>query len=183
MIRRTLIYMIALASLVAAPVSSRAQPLAAPEYQLKAAFLFNFVQFVQWPPTAFAGGESPVVIGVLGEDPFGEHLDQLVRGERIRGRAIVVQRHVRVEELAGCQLLYINENDQGKLKSILARLDRQPILTVSDAPDFTRHGGMIGLLTQDNRVRLLVNVDAANAAHLTLSSKLLRRAQITTVDQ
>jgi hypothetical protein len=178
--RRTLTLLIALAGLFAAPLSIRAQALAASEYQIKAAFLFNFVQFVQWPPGAFEGGDSPMVIAVLGENPFGEQLDELVRGEKIRGRTIVVRRHARVEEVRQCQLLYINERDERRLKSILAKLDGRPILTVSDAPDFTRHGGMIHFVTQDNRVRLLINVDAANAARLTLSSKLLRPAQITT---
>lgn len=183
MIRRTLLQLIALALLAAAPFSLRSQPLAAPEYQLKAAFLFNFMQFVQWPTAAFAGGASPMVIAVLGEDPFGEQLDRLVRGEKIRGRPIVVQRHARIEDVGPCQLLYITERDQLKLKAILAKLVRQPVLTVSDAADFTRHGGMINLVTQDNRVRLLINVEAATAAQLTLSSKLLRPAQIVTGEQ
>ena len=182
MIRRTLFQLTALALLAAAPLSLRSQPLAVPEYRLKAAFLFNFMQFVQWPATAFAGGASPLVIGVLGEDPFGEQLDQLVRGEQIRGRPIVVQRHARLEDVRQCQLLFINERDQRKLKAILAALAQQPILTVSDAPDFTRSGGMINFVTQDNHVRLLINVDAATAAQLTLSSKLLRPAQIVTVE-
>jgi hypothetical protein len=187
MIRRTLLQLIALAMLATASFSLRSQPLAAPEYQLKAAFLFNFMQFVQWPASAFADGAgpmaSPMIIAVLGEDPFGEQLDQLVRGEKIRGRAIVVQRHARIEDVGPCQLLYINESDQRKLKDILAKLVQQPVLTVSDAPDFTHHGGMINFVTQDNRVRLLINVDAATAAQLTLSSKLLRPAQIVTVGQ
>ena len=180
MIRRTLLPLIALAMLVAAPPSLLSQPLAAPEYQLKAAFLFNFMQFVQWPAAAFDGGASPMVIVVLGADPFGEHLDELVRGETIRGRPIVVQRHARIEDVGQCQLLYVNESDQRKLKAVLAKLARQPVLTVSDAPEFTRQGGMINFVTQDNRVRLLINVDAATAAQLTLSSKLLRPAQIVT---
>lgn len=180
MIRRTLFSLTALALLAAAPLPLRSQPLAAPEYQLKAAFLFNFMQFVQWPAAAFAGGASPMVIAVLGEDPFGEQLDELVRGEKIRGRPIVVRRHARIEDVGQCQLLYINESNQRKLKAILAQLAQQPILTVSDAPDFTRHGGMINFVTQDNRVRLLINVNAATAAQLTLSSKLLRPAQIIT---
>lgn len=183
MIRRTLLQLIALALLVAAPPSVRSQPLAAPEYQLKAAFLFNFMQFVQWPAAAFAGGASPMVIVVLGEDPFGDHLDQIVRGETIRGRPIVVQRHARIEDVGQCQLLYVNESDGRKLKALLARLAQQPVLTVSDTPEFTHQGGMINFVTQDNRVRLLINVDAARAAQLTLSSKLLRPAQIVTGGQ
>jgi hypothetical protein len=178
--RRLLVQFIIFVCLMPAPLFARAQQFAAPEYQLKAAFLFNFVQFVEWPAAAFEADTSPVVIAVLGEDPFGEHLDQLVQGEKIRGRAIVVQRYASADEVKHCHLLYVNERDAAKLKAILAQLAQRPILTVSDVPEFSSNGGMIHFVTQDNRLRLLINVDAAAAARLTLSSKLLRPAQIVT---
>lgn len=178
--RRLLVQLIAFACLVTAPSFAGAQQFAAPEYQLKAAFLFNFVQFVEWPAAAFDTDASPVVITILGEDPFGDHLDQLVQDEKIGGRPIAVQRHARVEEVKNCHLLYISERNAAKLKAILAQLAQKPILTVSDAPDFSSSGGMIRFVKQENRLRLLINVDVATAAGLTLSSKLLRPAQIVT---
>jgi hypothetical protein len=148
------------------------------EYQIKAVFLFNFAQFVDWPAGAFPQPESPLVIGILGEDPFGAYLDQAVRGETVNHRTLVIQRYRRVEDVAKCQILFISRSEAGHLEQILSALRGQSILTVSDADGFSREGGMIRFATENNKIRLKINLEAARAAGLKISSKLLRPAEI-----
>jgi hypothetical protein len=152
----------------------------ASEYQVKAVFLFNFAQFVEWPPTAFAGPSAPMIIGVLGENPFGSYLDETVRGERVSGRPVAVQYYRRVDEIRTCHVLFISRSEEGRLDQILNRLKDRSILVVSDVDDFSRRGGMIRLATVQNRIRLVINPDAARAANLTISSQLLRSAELVT---
>jgi hypothetical protein len=149
-----------------------------PEYRLKAVFLFNFAQFVEWPASAFPEPGTPLVIGVLGEDPFGAYLDETVRGERVDDRALTVRRYRRGEEIGACHILFISRSEQGHLDQLLDSLRGRSVLTVSDAERFASRGGMIRFVTEQNRIRLRVNLEAARAANLTISSKLLRPAQI-----
>jgi hypothetical protein len=162
----------------AVPADTLAQSQASPEYQLKAVFLFNFAQFVEWPASAFAGPDAPLVIGILGEDPFGSYLDETVRGEKVDDRPLVVRRFKSVDEITTCHILFINWRDADQLRDILAHLRGRSILTVSDVEGFATRGGMIRFLTDQNRIRFRINLDAAKAASLTVSSKLLRAAQI-----
>ena len=151
---------------------------ATPEYQIKAVFLFNFTQFVEWPATAFADPSAPVVIGVLGDDPFGAALDEAVRGEKAGSRPLVVQRFRRAEEVTDCHILFVSRSEEPRFADIFPRLARRSILTVGDSEGFATHGGMIRFVTERNKTRLRINVEAAKAAGLTLSSKLLRPAEI-----
>jgi len=150
------------------------------EYQIKAVFVYNFAHFVQWPPAALPAGAAPLVIGVLGTDPFGPYLDEAVRGEKIDGHPLAVQRFRRIEDVRDCQILFISQSENDRLDRILADLKGRSILTVSEAAGFGDRGGMIGLVTVDHKVRLKINVGAARAATLTISSKLLRPAEIVT---
>jgi hypothetical protein len=151
------------------------------EYQVKAVFLFNFAQFVEWPPAAFAGASSPIVIGVLGENPFGAYLDETVREEKVDNRPLEVQRYRRVDEIKTCHVLFISRSEASRLEQILASLKDRSILIVGDGDDFVQRGGMIRLATPQNTIRLIINVEAARAANLTISSKLLRSAEVVTV--
>jgi len=157
-----------------------AQGVRASEYQLKAVFLFNFAQFVDWPAEAFPDSATPLVIGILGNDPFGETLDLTVRDERLGGRPFQVQRYRSVDEIKTCHILFISRSEGARPATILAGLQHRPILTVSDADRFAERGGMIRFVTDRSRIRLQLNLDAAQAAHLTISSKLLRAAEIIT---
>ena len=157
-----------------------AQAAAPREYQLKAVFLFNFAQFVEWPPQAFADAEAPLVIGVLGKDPFGAYLDETVRGERVNNRSLVVQRYGRVEDIDTCHILFISRSEGDRLEQILARLRGRSILTVSDGEDAALRGVMIRMIMVENKIRLRVNLEEAQAANLKISSKLLRPAEIVT---
>jgi len=157
-----------------------AQAVRASEYQVKAVFLFNFAQFVDWPAEAFPATDTPLVICVLGNDPFGGALDQTVRDERLGGRSFQVRRHQSVDEIQTCHILFISRAEGDRPEAILAGLKDRPILTVSDANGFAERGGMIRFVTDRNRIRLQLNLAAAEAARLTISSKLLRVAEVIT---
>jgi len=148
------------------------------EYEIKAVFLFNFAQFVDWPPEAAASPQAPLIIGVLGDDPFDGYLDDTVRGEKLKNRPFVVQRYSRVEDVDGCQVLFIGNTNPRDLGHILAALKGRSILTVGDTEGFAEDGGIIRFVTEKNRIRFRINVDAAEAAHLVISSKLLRLAEV-----
>lgn len=156
-----------------------AQPGPTRENQIKADFLLNFAQFVDWPPRAFASPKSPLVVGLLGEDPFGSFLDELARGETVNGRPIVIRRCADPAEARGCQLLFISRSEGSRMRAILSALRGRNILTVGDTALFNRQGGIIRLATENNRIRIKINLTAAQAAGLTLSSQLLARADIT----
>jgi hypothetical protein len=176
-LRHTAAIVAVLLALAAAP--ARAQAPAAPtEYQVKAVFLFNFSQFVDWPAAAFAEDRSPLVIGVLGSDPFGTTLDEIVRGETVNGRPLAVRRYESVEQIDACHILFIGRSHDKQLDSVLAALKERNVLTVGDFEGFARRGGMIRFVTVGNKIRLRVNLAAAQDEKLTISSKLLRPAQI-----
>jgi YfiR/HmsC-like len=153
------------------------------EYQLKAVFLFNFVQFTEWPPEAFADKEAPLVIGILGSDPFGEALEATVRNEVVRGRRLQVKRFKTVAEMRGAHILYIGQSEASRLSQALKALKGKPILTVSDIENAARRGIMIGFTSDHNRIRFQINPETAKAANLTLSSKLLRVSEIVEQDK
>ena len=148
------------------------------EYQVKAAFLFNFAQFVEWPAQAFPSAQGPIVIGVLGEDPFGSYLDDLVRSETVGGRSLVVRRFNQAGEISECHILFVSRSLAGQFDKMAADLQRRNLLTVGDADNFTRLGGIVRFVTENGKIRLRINTEAARAAGLKLSSKLLRWATI-----
>lgn len=148
------------------------------ENQIKAVCLFHFAQFVDWPASSFAGPRSPVVIGVLGNDPFGTYLDDVVRNETIGRRPLVVRRFARLEDVRDCQILFVSGAEAAPAAQIFAALAGRPILTVGDSEHFTRQGGMVRFAVDQKKIRLRINPGAAKAANLTISSKLLRLATL-----
>lgn len=148
------------------------------EYQLKAVFLFNFLQFVDWPATSFTDASSPFYVCVLGNDPFGHQLDDVMAGERLEGRPIVIERHEDVTDTSRCHLIFIAQDSVTRRQHSLESLQNKSVLTVSDADNFANEGGVIELDVQNNHIKLLVNLQAASEAQLRVSSKLLRKAQI-----
>jgi len=162
----------------AAGTAAPAPAQASPEYQLKAVFLFNFAQFVHWPPPDLTEPQAPLVIGVLGDDPFGPALDNAVRGEQVNNHPLVIQRYRRVEDIGDCHILFISQSEAGHLDQIFSRLKGRSILTVGDADQFTRRGGMVRFITEKSRIRLRINLEVARACNLSISSKLLRPAEI-----
>jgi hypothetical protein len=152
------------------------QPLG--EYQVKAAFLFNFARFVEWPPNASADATAPVDFCVLGDDPFGDALDRAVAGKTLNDRAMVVRRGKKVQELNGCEVLFISSSEKGRLAGILEALRSVHVLTVGECEDFAAQGGGVQFTLEDNHVRFIINVDATDRAGLKVSSKLLSLAHV-----
>jgi hypothetical protein len=148
------------------------------EYQVKAVFVYNFSRFVEWPSQAFTAPNEPFDICILGSDPFGARLDEAVRGEHIDQHPLAVRRFRTLAEIGGCRILYIDRSESAQLQPILAALDHRSTLTVSDLDDSAQRGVMIQFTTENNRIRLRINVESARGAGLTISSKLLRSADI-----
>jgi len=151
------------------------------EYLIKAGFIFNFAKFVDWPPTTFAQPDSPIVIGILGTDPFGAIIDQIVQDKKIGGRGFVVKRlkwGADPKELRECKILFVGASERTHIDELVQIVRGLPILTVGETPGFAERGGVIRLVLEDNRVRFEVNVEAARQAGLTISSRLLTLARI-----
>jgi hypothetical protein len=160
------------------PASLLAEGPLATEQQIKAVFVFNFSHFVEWPQEALPEPTSPFVIGVLGGEALAAELDAAVRGEHVAQHPLQVRRLGNLSQVGDCQILYIDRSQGAQLDRILMALNGKATLTVTDLDGASRRGVMIQLATDNNRVRLLINVDAARAAGLTISSNLLRPAQI-----
>jgi hypothetical protein len=148
-----------------------------PEYVIKAAYLYNFAMFVEWPQDAFANAEAPLVIGVLGADPFGGALERIVEGKRINKRRIVIQRVQSVQEARRCQILFVSVDDDPRVPELTGRLEGASVLLVGESETMIGRGGSISFNVRDNKVGYDVNLDAARKARLTISSKLLNLAR------
>ena len=146
------------------------------EYEVKAAYLYNFGLFVHWQAPDAAGRERPFSICVLGTDPFGKALDATIAGETIGAQSVVAHRIVNDAEASECRVLLISSSEDTALKTILDDVGRASILTVSDMPEFVNRGGIIQFVIENSRVRFEINLAAAERAHLTLSSQLLKLA-------
>lgn len=148
-----------------------------PEYAVKAAFVYNFARFTEWPASAFAGSGSPLRLCVLGQDPFDGALDTIA-GKKIRNRELVISYPIWAEEAQRCHILFISESVRERLPEIIALVNGFPILTIGDMPEVARSGGIIGLEKVENRIRFQVNLDAMERSGLRLSSRLLDLAII-----
>lgn len=157
---------------------TRAQSPTAGEYQIKAAFLFNFAKFVEWPPSSFLNTAAPLRICVFGQDPFGEELRNITREKTLNGRKLEVNPALNVQAARTCQILFIASSETAQLKQILASLRGSNVLTVADSKGFAENGGMINFVLENNRVLFEVNRKAAEEAGLKISSKLLAVAKL-----
>lgn len=150
---------------------------AAPEKRLKAAILFNFAKYVEWPAGSFTDSSAPLSIGILGDDPFGDELDAIVAGRTIHGHSVTVKRGRTWDGLGNCHVLYISASEDERLPSLLPRLGEHPILTVGESAGFLRDGGIIRMFVDESRVRFEVNLGASTRAGLKLSSQMLQLAR------
>ena len=146
------------------------------EYQVKAAYLYGFGRFVEWPAGAQVAVDGTFVLCVLGQDPFGRLLDEAADGAVLKNQPVTVRRIERAEESAACDTLFVSASEQPRMTRILSVLGRRPVLTVGDSTDFARRGGMIGFSMEGSRVRFTVNLEAARDAGLMMQSELLRVA-------
>lgn len=173
-LKRTL-FAVLLLSVAAAPLRAQA-PALVQEYALKAAFLFNFVKFVEWPASAFAGERAPMTICVFGNDPFGRALDEVVQGERVGERGLAVRRPDGRDDLEACHVLFVSSSEKDRLAGVLAQVQGAPVLTVGDTDGFLRAGGVINFVLEGSKVRFLIDQEAAERSGLRISSKLMRLA-------
>ena len=156
---------------------AHAEPRGSEESLVKAAFIFNFAKFVEWPPNSFADGDSPLVLCVLGEDPIQSALAS-VAGKMIGAHPLVVKPAASVENTAACHMLFIAGAKRGDFAPILNSLDRRPVLTIGDSEGFAREGVIINLVKARGKIRFEINLEAANRSGLNISSKLLKLAMV-----
>jgi len=159
-------------------LATAAQGQSAQEYRVKAAFLLNFARFVEWPPQEFKNATDPIAICVVGQNPFGSALEEAVTGKRVEGRTFLVRQLSSGQPVTGCQLLFVSASERNRLRAILGEIKIDGVLTVGDTDTFASEGGMINFKIEAGRVRLQVNVEAAEGAKLRISSTLLSLAQI-----
>jgi len=148
------------------------------EYLIKAGFIYNFANLVQWPSNAFTQPDSPIVIGILGEDPFGTVLDRVLAGKKVNGRTFLVKRLKSVSDLKECHIVFVSSSEIAHLAEAIHLVKGMPILTIGEIPGFAKRGGIINLFLEDNKVHFEVNVEAAKEADLNISSRLLALARI-----
>jgi hypothetical protein len=172
--RKTFLFLVAL-SCGLVPCLAGTQGVA-PEYEVKAAFLFNFTKFVEWPPSAFTDEHSLLKICVLGENPFGKTLRSLTDDE-VGGRRLSLVHPESLNNLESCHVLYVSRSERERLGPVLAALRNAPVLTVGDTPGFIDQGGMINFILEGSKVRFDVNQEAAERAGLKISSRLLALAK------
>jgi YfiR/HmsC-like len=156
-------------------VSGRAQ-IAPTEYQIKAAFLFNFAKFVDWPATPDAPADSPIVIGVLGENVFHDDLQAAINGKKVNNHALQFRQYDSILQATNCQILFISPSEKNHFARIVSQLNKASVLTVSESDHFIEAGGMINFVILEKKVRFEINNEAAKKAGLTISSKLLSLA-------
>jgi len=155
-----------------------AAPAEIDEYQVKAAFLYNFARFVEWPVTSFSGPHDPIVICILGQNPFGESLSEAIRGKEFGGRPFAVRLLSDLAPKLRCQILFVNSAATKLFRPAAGNLKVNAILTVGETPGFTEDGGVINFKLDSGRIHFEINLEAAEQAHLNISSKLLSLAQI-----
>jgi len=172
---------LAAASLVLASLSFEREVLgqdqATGEYQLKAAFLFHFAQFVEWPPDAFKNAAAPLTYCTVGENPFNGALENALSGKNIGTHPIRVEHVKQARELQSCQILFIGIAEKKRLASTLESVKGTPVLTVGESEHFVEQGGIIGFCQEENKIRFEINLGAAGSARLKISAKLLSLAK------
>lgn len=149
------------------------------EYQIKAVFLYNFAQFAQWPDSAFSAEKSPIIIGIVGSDPFGPALAETVHDESIQGHPLVIEHYARPADIKTCHMLFVSQPEIRHCDEILKAVKGKPVLTVADSDATAAAGVIIRFAVENNKVHFRVNSDAARVANISLSSKLLRVAEAT----
>lgn len=171
-----LVLSVAIGGKTAASGAGTAAP-QSPEYLIKAAYLYNFAMFVEWPPEAFAASSAPIVIGVVGADPFGVALDQMVQDKRINNRPIVVERFKLGDDVRRCHILFVSPTESARIGDVVQRVGARAVLIVGDESETVSRGGTIAFTVKNDKVGFEINLSAARRARLTISSKLLNLAQ------
>ena len=158
--------------------STRAQSSASSEYLIKAGFIYNFAKLMEWPAPVFPQPNSPIVIAILGTDPFQGTLDSVLRGKQVNGRDFVVKHLKWGDDLKGCNIIFVSSSEKAHFDDFFHQIHGLPILTIGDTPGFAESGGIINFVLEDDKVRFEIDVDAARQANINISSRLLALAKI-----
>jgi hypothetical protein len=175
---RPIFRMVALLAVVLSAGTVRAADAPSREYAVKAAFIYNFAQFTEWPADAFKDDSEPLVIAVIGPNPFGNALDRAVHNKSVGTHPLAVRYYGEAREMGRCHVVYAGTSDPNKIREVIQAAGTSAVLTVGESEQFLTAGGAIRFFMEDGKVRFEVNLDAANQAKLKLSSKLLKLARI-----
>jgi len=149
------------------------------EYQIKAVFLYNFAQFTEWPEAAFSGEKSPIIIGIVGPDPFGAALAETIHDETIQGHPLAIEHYAHAADVKTCHILFISQPETRHYDEINKNVKGKPVLTVTDTDSTASAAAIIRFVVENNKVHFRVNAEAARVANISLSSKLMRVAEAT----
>ncbi|HVT35363.1 MAG TPA: YfiR family protein [Nevskiaceae bacterium] len=147
------------------------------EYQIKAAFLYNFTKFVEWPASSFASDNSPIIIGTYCADPFADELAAIVAGRKVYNRPIAVRKLGSGEEARSAHLVFVCADNDARVGSIESAVGRQPVLTVGESDTFDAAGGIIRFVAENDKIRFEINADAAAHAGIRISAQLQKLAR------
>lgn len=153
-----------------------------PEYVAKAGFIFNFAKYVEWPASAFERSDSPISVGIVGTDPFGDSLEKTIKSKTVNGRTFAIQHFRAPADIRRCHMLYIPRAENPHLPEILKKIAGWPVLTVGESDGFCRAGGIVNILIQNEMPRLQVNPNEAKKSNLTINSKLIKISEVTETD-
>ena len=179
-VRVKLILLLAILFTSAVPESGvvTAQTKSPSEYQVKAEYLYNFVKFTYWPSDTFVDPRQPIAVCIFGRDPFGHNLEVALLGKSVGDRPVMLARATQIEDLSGCQIVFIAGSEIGRIPNLINRLHKRPVLLVGETEGFAQLGGVIQFTVESARVHLVINTDAAARSGLKISSKLLALARI-----
>jgi hypothetical protein len=181
--RIALFVFLIVAALILTPICFQNRTQSPTEYQIKAAYLFNFLKFVDWPENQPVDPLGKWVIGIVGDSPVGGALSRLAEGKNVLGRELQIKKLQSTDNLRGCNILFISESERKQLPAILTALRGSSVMTVADMDKFVQSGGMVQLDMGDARVRVTIDVGATDRAHLKVSSKLLALARSVTATE
>ncbi len=173
---KTIILVVIYFLMIAFPLSLTNAEDRVERYSVKAAFIFNFAKFVSWPSWVFENDRSPLVKGIIGNDPFGDSYE-IVSGQTIQKRRVIVSHIENISEASKCHIIFISDSERKNLKDIIKSLRGSHVLTVSDLDGFCQENGMINLIDMNERVGFEINISPAKQAGLTISSQLLKLAR------
>ena len=162
---------------LANPIQLRAENASQREYEIKAAYLYNFINYIDWPENAFPAAGGTITIGVVGQNPFGAALEVL-NGKQVKGRTVALKQIKDTKDLDQCQIVFINSSEKARLPELLEKLKDSRVLTVSEIDGFAQQGGIINFISEHNKVRFEINPDAAHRLGLNISSELLKLAKV-----
>ncbi len=154
------------------------QDITATYEEVKAAFIYNFTLFIEWPETAFPAKDSPITVGVLGDDAFADILKEIIKDHTARGRGFSIKTSESIKQLSNYHIIFIGGKNVKKAPKILKALDGSHSLTISDSPGMAEKGVIINFFIENERVRFEINLEAARRAGLKISAKMLRLARI-----